>query len=512
MAIDFDEFRLRPFVERLAALHELQVHDEPVRLIDLSPIIDASTKATLFCDVGAEHYEMVAAVAGSRARLAAALGVPPDQIAQEYLRRIEHPQPPVEVPSSEAPVHEIVLTGDDVDMTKLPFFLQHELDGGPYISSAIDYAVDPRTGRTNVGCRRLMLRDKTTVTSNLTGASDLKDIYRGCVEDGIRLPVNFAIGSHPIDFMAAALRLPGVDEFDLLGRLRGKPAPMVRGVTTGTLVPADAEMVVEGYFDALGWRVEDGPYGEWWGYYGAAHLDPIFHVTAITMRKDALYQTVLHGSRHNERTDGGHVNSIGMEVLMWKALRAAGIEPAALYNVPAAPAGSTVRVALSKDAATTARAAIDALFGVPFVKFVVVVDEDIDIFSDDDVSWALAVRFRADRDLVKIDGFRPFAKLDPTVSEDNLLTKIAFDATAWPGTPDQIDFWRPEPAVLRADRAHTSLERALAEGPKHFIELLQQTGSTDGREIAVALEQLRQANAVTRLPNGEWTLMTHDER
>jgi UbiD family decarboxylase len=137
----------------------------------------------------------------------------------------------------------VVLRGDDIDLTKLPFHLQHELDGAPYISSGIDYTVDPATGRTNVGCRRLMFRDKRTMRANLSQPSDLKKSYIACVERGETLPASFAIGSHPLDFLAAG-RLPG-DEFGW-SRPAREPVPMVRGLTNGVLAPADAEMIIEG--------------------------------------------------------------------------------------------------------------------------------------------------------------------------------------------------------------------------------------------------------------------------
>jgi len=187
-------------------------------------------------------------------------------------------------------------------------------------------------------------------------------------------------------------------------------------------------------------------------------------------------------------------------------LRAASIEPVSLYNVSAAPSGSTVRVALSRDAAGQAQRAIAALFDVPFVKNVTIVDEDIDVFSDADITWAMATRFRVDVDLVTKPGCRPFAKLDPMVDENNLLTKIGFDATAPANTPDRIDFWRPTPLQLATGSPPVTIRQALERGPQFFAQLLASTGSTDGREVAVALEELRRQGLVERGTDGEWAL------
>ena len=146
---DFERFRLRRLVEELTRLGEVEVHEEPVALADLSSIIEASSKAVLFRKAGPEELELVAGVMGSRRRLAIALGVEEEDSVREYERRMANPQAHFEVPSSDAPVHQVVLTGDEIDLTTLPFHLQHDLDGGPYISSAMDFSVD-QIGRAHV--------------------------------------------------------------------------------------------------------------------------------------------------------------------------------------------------------------------------------------------------------------------------------------------------------------------------------------------------------------------------
>jgi UbiD family decarboxylase len=506
--IDFDEFRLRRFVERLIDLGEVEVHDEPVRLVDLSALIETTDKASLFRRAGPEQCELVAAVSGGRRRVAAAFGVDVRQTSQEYLRRLENPRRVIDVASDTAPVHEVVRTGDQVDLTKLPFFLQHELDGGPYISSAMDFSVDPATGRRNVGCRRLMLRDERTLTSNLTQPSDLKEIYRRCVETKQELPVSFVIGSHPLDFLAATLRTESDDEVGLIAAMRGRPLPIVAGVTNNVWVPADAELVIEGYFDAEGWRVPDGPYGEWWGFYGPTHPDPLFHVTAITMRGDVLYQTVVHGTRQLERNDVSGAANVRVEADVWRVLQAAQLEPAAVCHVASAPNGTQVRVALRRGRPGQARRAIAELFALPAVKHVTIVDDDIDVFSDAEVAWAQATRLRPDRDVVIESGFRTrLVVWDHTRAEDGTISKIGFDATAPFDAPDDIEHWRPVPPRLKERPApYASVREALQAGPKFFIRLMEAVGSSDGREVALELERLRRAGLVDRLPNGEWRL------
>jgi 2,5-furandicarboxylate decarboxylase 1 len=502
--VDLDKFRLRSFVEKLIAIGEMEVREEPVSLAELSAVIESSPKAKYFKHVGAEQFEMVAAVSGSRKRLAAAFGTDERNVIHEYMRRMNDPQPIVEVPSTDAPVHQVVLTDEAIDLTKLPFHLQHELDGAPYISSGIDYSVDPATGRTNVGCRRLMFRDRTTMRANLSQPSDLKNCYLGCVGRGQTLPVSFAIGSHPLDYLAAGLRLP-TDEFALVATLRGEPVPMVRGLTNGVLAPADAEMIIEGYFDELGYREQEGPYGEFYGFYGPVHMDPVFHVTAITMRKDVLHQTVLHSGTHLSWTDSGNLGGLNAELQIWKVLRAAGIEPAAVLGVPGSNGRQHVRVALRRGQRGQARHAISALHAIPRIKHVFIVDDDVDVFSDEQMEWAMATRFQAASDMVVATGYPGFY-MDPTRHQDGLVDKVGFDLTAPYGVPDTIETRRPRAPRFNGQRRHDNVRAALRSGPMFFGQLMDALGSHDGREVALELHALHEQGLVTRLRDGEWAL------
>jgi 2,5-furandicarboxylate decarboxylase 1 len=502
--MDMNKFRLRSFVNKLIELGEVEIHDEPVPLSELSRIIEASPNAKLFRKAGPEQVEVVAAVCGSRSRVAAAFGLDYREIAHEYLRRMAQPQPTVEVASGEAPVHEIVLTGSDVDLTLLPFHVQHEFDGGTYISSAIDYTVDPQTGRTNVGCRRLMLRGRHEMRANLTNNSDLKKIYLKCLERGDRLNVSFAIGSHPIDFLAATLRLPA-DEIGLVATLRGEPLPVVRGITNNVPVPADVEMVIEGHFDELGYREFEGPYGEGYGYYGPMHIDPVFHVTAITKRKDSLFQSLLHSGRILSRADSPNTGALNAEVSAWKALRAAGIEPVAVCVPTSTGRQQHVRVAITQKAPGQAREVIAALFAVARFKHVFVVDDDIDVFSDEQIEWAMATRFRADRDIVTQGGFPPHY-MDPTMEEGDVMTKVGFDLTVPFDRPNRIDYWVAQAPRFERPARFRTVREALESQPMYFAHLMEAVGSKDGREVALELDALRSEGILTRLDNGEWML------
>ena len=273
--IDLDKYRLRRFAERLIDMGEVEVHDEAVPLTGLSAIIERTEKAVLFRNAGPEKAELVAKTAGNRKRLAAAFGVAEDRLYDEYFKRLANPQTVVEIPSNEAPVHTVKITGKDVDLTKLPFHPQHAYDGSCYLSSGIDYVIDPVTKRRNVGSRRLSLRNRYETGTNVTAPSDLKRIYTGCVARGEKLPITFTVGAHPLDFVAATMRVSG-DELAMLGTMRGEPVGVVKSLTSDILVPADAEMVLEGYLDERGYVEPEGPFGEYMGYYGSIHMDPCF--------------------------------------------------------------------------------------------------------------------------------------------------------------------------------------------------------------------------------------------
>src|SRR5262249_41946233 len=156
---------------------ELAIVREPTELADIAAVLEGNPKAVLFRAVGRERQELVGNVTGSRARIARAFGVTPHELLSELLRRLRGQPPIIEVAPGEAPVREVVLTDEDADLPALPVHLGHGADGGPYISSSIDFVVDPKTGWTNVGIRRLMLRGRREAGIDLVSPSDLRAIY-----------------------------------------------------------------------------------------------------------------------------------------------------------------------------------------------------------------------------------------------------------------------------------------------------------------------------------------------
>lgn len=508
-SIDTDRYRLRNFVAQLAQAGELQTVDHNVDLIDIARTLDGNAKAVLFRSAGSEKAELIGNVIGSRSRLALGFGVSERELLFEILRRYQNPIPPVEVPRTSAPVQDIVLTGDDADFMKLPIHLQHDADGGIYISASIDFTQSEDGTERNVGYRRMMIRGRKEAGIDLLAPSDLRASYGRRVAEGKCMPIAFVIGSHPVDSVAAVSTLPLRDEIALMGAMRQAPVPIVKCVTCDVMVPADAEIVLEGYLDEKGWCEPEGPYGEYLGYYGHMKTNPVFHLTAITMRRDALFQTATISGRALGQTDTALLTALRSEGAIWNALKASVREPVAVYCPPSTGGMFNARISLRQRYPGEARNAIAAAFGsTADTKHVFVTDDDINIFSDEEFEWAFATRFQAGRDLILASGFRAMP-LDPSLAGSRTGDKAGFDLTFPFGWQTSGDFRIPVPPEP-GSTPPVSVRQALESGPKTFGALMQATGSRDGRDTTLELDALRQQGLIERTPEGAFSLKTRD--
>ncbi len=280
---------------------------------------------------------------------------------------------------------------------------------------------------------------------------------------------------------------------------------MVKCVTQDLRVPADAELVLKGYLDAAGWTEAEGPYGEYVGNYGRLKQNPVFHLTAITKRRDALFQTATIGGRHMSSTDTAQICALKTEGAVWAALQTAVREPVAVCATPSSGGMYNVRVALRQRVPGEARNAIATIFGsIADVKHVFVCDPDIDVFSHEQVDWALATRFQADRDLVVASGFR-VVPLDPSLEGRREGAKAGFDLTLPFGKANSQEWSVPAPPVLKSGQI-LSVRDALAQEPRTFKDLMELAGSEDGREVVRDLEVLRKMAGLKRLDDGRYAL------
>ena len=494
--VDTDRFRLRTFVEALGP-EDLERHDEPLSLAAVAAILEGNPRAVLFTNAGPDAQALTGNVLGSRARMARAFGVPPEKLLAEIMRRLRNKPELVELTSAQAPVHEVILTGKDADVTKLPVHLQHGRDGGPYISAALDISIDPATGWRNIGVRRCMVRGPHETAIDLVAVSDLKNIYKGAVARGERLPLSIVVGSHPIDYFAGTMRIP-VDELGLISQLRDAPLPVVKSVTNDIHVPADAEYVIEGYLGNEGYIEAEGPFGEFLGYYGGVKINPVFHVTAITHRRDALFQTLSISGKTLSRTDTAQLTTLRTEALVWRALENAIREPVAVYAPPATGGVYNVRCAIRQRNAGEARNAMSAVFAcMANVKNVFIVDPDIDIFSDEQMEWAFATRLQPNHDVYIEENYR-VSPLDPSLPEGvRVGSKSGYDLTLPFGGERGFELSLPEVPSYTGPR-FPSVRAALEDGPKYFEQLMVAIGTADGRDVVRLLDELRQEGVLAR--------------
>jgi 2,5-furandicarboxylate decarboxylase 1 len=444
---------LRDHVKDLEAAGDLLRIRRPTSLRHVTAIAEATDKAVLFEEPAGCDTPLLVNAMATRSRWARMLGVSSADAGPELERRLTGPIEPVRV--AEAPVQEIVQAGDDVDVTRLPAYLQHELDGAPYISAALDVSRDPETGRYNTGVRRLMLRGPNETGVDLVGPTDGRSNYAKAIEMGKRFEVAFVIGAHPLDYIATQLHGTG-NELAFMGGIRGCAVPVVQCKTVDLEVPATAEIVLEGYLDG-GWETPEGPFGEYTGCYGAPHYNPRFVITAITRRSDAIFQSATIGGRSLAHTDTAAITSLCTEVAVWASLRPAVARPVQVYCPPQATGLHHARVAIDvRDPGDARNAILAALSSKANLKHVIVVDSDIDVFSDEMVEWALSTRFQGDRDLVVVPGMRTL-QLDPSLPPSArpgapaTSANVGFDATRRADKPAAVFSiprapWAPEPA------------------------------------------------------------------
>ena len=294
---------------------------------------------------------------------------------------------------------------------------------------------------------------------------------------------------------------------NLVGTFRGEPAAVVKCLTNDIRVPADAEMVFEGYLDAHGYKEPEGPYGEYMGYYGSIHMDPVFHCTAITMRHDVMHQTLLHGSAFTlDQSDAGVMSSLRLEGEAMRILGQTVRQPIAACMREVSGGHNNLRVSIKQTVPGEARRAIAALIGgIARLKHVFVFDEDIDIFNDKHVEWALGTRFQADQDIVIFSGI-PGMRMDPSLNGRQIGAKAGFDCTAPFGKSHEIPFTRCAPKIFKSVARFQTVDQALEAGPKFFTDIIESIGSDDGREVVSALDELRISGRLGRDRDGRYHL------
>jgi len=375
----------------------------------------------LFEKVKGTKFPVLTNLHAGRSRLATAIHAKPEEMQRAYLGAMEKPIPPKLV--AKCPVKEVILTGDKIDLYKLPQILHHQEDAGPYITAAISFAKDPNGDTWNCAYNRLMIKDRDTTSIHLTLAKHLWEFQRAAEAQGKALPVAFAIGVHPA-IALGCLAIGSIDEDEraIMGGLLGEPLELVKCETSDLLVPAHAEMIIEGEILPHE-RTAEGPFGEFTGYSLGERQREVFKVRAITHRRDAIFQDITVG-----HLDHLMLSTTPIEANLYRAVRA--MVPT--VNAVRVPAPFTCYVSIEQRISGQAKNAILAVLGADlYMKRVVVVDHDVDVFNDRQVNWAIATRCQPDRDIAIITNARG-SDLDPSTKEDGNTAKWGVDATAKP--------------------------------------------------------------------------------
>ena len=372
----------------------------------------AALRAKSFEDLAARVQELVAMdVPGSAWEKLKALG---------RLKDLAALQPKI---VTHAPCQEVAQTGDAVDLEALPILKCWPLDGGRYITLPLVFTCHPTTGRRNVGMYRMQVYDKQTTGMHWHLHKDAAEHYR---ESQGRLELAVAIGTDPAITYSATAPLPAMlDEMLFAGFLRGEAVELVQCKTVDLQVPAHSEFVLEGYVDLDELRME-GPFGDHTGYYSLADLYPVFHVTALTHRRDPIYSTTIVGQAPMEDAYLGKAT----ERLFLPLVRMTLPELVDMDLPKEGGFHNCALVSVRKRYPLHARKVMHSLWGagqMQFCKCIVVVDEDVDVHDYAQVAWRVFNNVDWKRDVMVTEG--PLDALDHSSPHPHWGAKIGIDAT-----------------------------------------------------------------------------------
>ncbi len=338
------------------------------------------------------------------------------------------------------PVKENILRGPDVDLTALPAPTVFELDSGAFLTGACGITRNPLTGKLNVGIYRTLVLGPDTMSVNASSSSDLKRIYQHAETHGESMPIALAIGVEPALLMAATCKLPPDDsELEFAGALQGEAIELVKCETSDLLVPARAEIVIEGRVDFS--RKLENTLGEFAGQYGP-EIAPVTTVTAITCRNDAMYYSILAG-RNPEHNTLASIAGISFRRALAAALRSALPQVKDMRVFIDAKLGSMHHIVMSiaKRDDAEPMALIDTAFRTRLViggvelpveritKRIIVVDDDIDVQDMEEVEWALWTRVADARKYV-VRPDVPSWELERCAKPGRGSLRLAIDATS----------------------------------------------------------------------------------
>lgn len=432
--------------ELLRVPHVLSPRLEIPALADLAMKQPGGGKALLFERPEGHTIPVLVNAFGSRRRVGLALGGDPEEGAARLGALLNLPPPKglldavklvprlldlrAVVPRRtrrSPPCQQVVVRGDEVNLDELPVLTCWPDDGGPFVTFPCVFTKDPETGRGNVGMYRLQVFDRRTTGMHWHVHKDGSHTHQSQAREGKRLEVAVAIGTDPAITYAATAPLPrGLDELMLAGFLRKQPVELARCVTVDLWVPAQAEIVLEGYVEAGETRIE-GPFGDHTGVYSPAEPYPVFHVTAVTRRRDPLYFATVVGIPPMEDEWLGWAT----ERLFLPLLRTQWPEVVDMHLPPAGVFHNLCLVTLDKRYPRQARRLFQGFWGagqMSFSKVLVAFDADVDVRDPVATTRAALDRMSFPGDLVFADGV--LDALDHASPNPLWGGKLGLDATA----------------------------------------------------------------------------------
>ena len=397
------------------------------------------------------QYPVVINLFGSMRRMSLALGVDDlDEIGARITEMLDLKVPegimgklsmlprllelgkfPPRMRSGKPACQEIVLKGDDVDLSKLPIMTCWPEDGGPYITLPMVISKDPSRGIRNVGMYRVQVLGPRTLAMHWQRHKVGAAHWREMAEKGERMPVVIAIGADPGSVYSASAPLPPtIDEFLFAGFLRKRPVSLAKAVTCDLEVPAEAEFVIEGYIDPAEPLVVEGPFGDHTGFYSEADLYPQVHVTAVTMRRTPVYASTIVGRPPMEDYYLGHATE-----RIFLPLLKLTIPEIVDYHMPAEGIfHNLVFVSIDKQYPGQAYKVMNAMWGqglMSLAKVIVVLDKEVNVRNVQEAWWVALNHIDPERDVRFSMG--PIDVLDHSSRAFTYGSKMGIDATRkWP--------------------------------------------------------------------------------
>jgi 4-hydroxy-3-polyprenylbenzoate decarboxylase len=346
---------------------------------------------------------------------------------------------------SSGPCKDVIRHQGKFDLNYLPVLHCWPQDAGRFITLPMVFSRNPDTGKRNCGCYRLQVFDGSTTGMHWQTHKQGAEHYRRMRASGgdKRMDIAVAIGADPATMYSAILPLPpDLDEMMIAGFLRAKPVEMVKCETSDLEVPANSEIVLEGYVE-LGELRREGPFGDHTGFYSLDDDYPVFHVTCITHRKNPIYATTIVGPPPMEDFYMGKaIERIFLPLmrLQLPEIRDISMPAEGIFH-------NLILVAIRKSYPGHARKVMHAIWGLGqamFSKCIVVVDEDVDVQNSSEVAWKALNNIDPERDIQFVMG--PVDSLDHSSRLPNYGSKMGVDATKkWP----EEGFTRPWPDVIR---------------------------------------------------------------